>query len=88
MKRPVGPACKPKRGANVSRVVGSLYRGSVKLSDLRTKLLDASYGLEAGGPTPAKDQKIWDLVWNYLQVNKNKLTRRQLQQFSATLAWI
>lgn len=88
-RKKAGLACEPPEGAaNVSKVVGSLYKGKIKLEDLRSKVLDASYGLETGGPTPPKDQKIWDLVWNYLQVNKENLSPRELRHFSATLGWI
>ena len=74
--------------ASIRNLIGSLYADKVSLGDFQSALLNAAAHTEPGGPTPAKDQKMQDLIYNYLQVNKDKLTAEQLGSFSAILSWI
>jgi len=67
-------------------VVKALYKDPIKISDLQEAILSSE--TETRGVTPPKDQKMYELVYNYLQVKKGDLTPDQVNSFSATLAWI
>jgi len=66
--------------------VQALYKKPIRIADLQAALLASQ--TETLGLTSSKDQKIQDLIFNYLQTNKSKLSRSQVSSFAATLAWI
>jgi hypothetical protein len=69
-----------------AEAVSALYKGSISVADLQEALLRSPS--EVNGITPAKDKQIYELMYNYLQVNKASLSRSQLDSFSVSLAWI
>ena len=79
-------AAKPISAKDATNAIGALYKKPITIGDLQASIL-ASH-TEVSGITPAKDQAIHDLMYNYLQVNKASLSADQVNSFAAKLAWI
>lgn len=74
--------------ADLSNIVGTLYKDKVTVSHLQSLLLDATLAAETGRPTPSIDQKSYELIFNYLQANKAAVNIDVLNSFSVMPAWI
>lgn len=74
--------------ADMRQFIDDLYEGPVRLTDLQARLLSAASNGEEGGPTPEKDQKIQEIIYNYVQSKKGGIAPDQVESFSAVLAWI
>lgn len=77
-----------KKISEISEAVASFYDGPVTLQELQGKLLYSPF--EVPGPTPPRDEKIYSLVYNFLQARKDQLTPEQLGGFAPLSggAWI
>ena len=72
----------------IAKTVASLYEDPITLQDLQEKLLYSPF--EVGGPTPPKDEKIYSLVYNYLQTHADSIDPNVASRFSVLSAggWI
>ncbi|WP_421704514.1 hypothetical protein [Aliiroseovarius sp.] len=74
--------------SDMRQFLEDLYEGPVRLTDLQSRLLSAASNGEEGGPTPEKDQKIQEIIYNYVQSKKGQIGADQADKFAAVLAWI
>jgi len=60
--------------------VSSLYSGPIELKELKNKLFYSS--LEQPGPTPPRDEYIYEMVYSYIHSQQARLSPEQLALFA------